>query len=104
MERATWCASNRGWFVLRRRGEQMRYYPADDTYTVSDMYMGVAQLNRQGEILMQARTDCQSAPVSRCATANMARNHGHQLLPNGNLLYFSSQNAPRFRWLSRPDK
>lgn len=66
----------------------VRYYADDDTYTVSDLYLAaIAKLNRQGDTLTLMGADCAGASA-KCLTVATHGSHGHQLLPNGNLLYF----------------
>jgi hypothetical protein len=67
----------------------LRYYARDDSYTVSDLYLpGVSKLNRQGEVALQVRGSCATSLLP-CASAQMQGNHGHELLDNGNLLFFA---------------
>lgn len=59
----------------------LRYYAAEDTFTVSDLGVsGVFQLSRQGQLLW-------SCPKTLYGV------HGHQLLDDGNLLYFEAHNG-----------
>lgn len=59
----------------------LRYYLGDDSYTVSDLgAQGIFELNRQGQRLWRS-------PMSLPGV------HGHQLLANGNLLYFEAHNG-----------
>jgi hypothetical protein len=68
----------------------LRYYARDDGYTVGDVSLpGVVQFNRQGKVLWRATGTCgTSTPESQCP--DMAGTHGHQLLSNGNLIYFKA--------------
>ncbi len=70
----------------------LRYHARDDSYTVSDLYVGsIAKLNRQGKVQWQLG-GCDPA-ASQCATADLGGNHGHDLLANGNVLSFSALNG-----------
>jgi hypothetical protein len=72
----------------------LRYYASDDTYTVSDLsQIAVTRLNRQGEVLWQARGACPDEYKSECAPVTLYGVHGHELLANGNLLYFEAHNG-----------
>lgn len=65
----------------------IRYWAAEDAYTVSDLNQSsIAKFNRQGECIWQVGPGC--APSAQCIDATLTGVHGHQLLPNGNLLYF----------------
>lgn len=67
----------------------LRYVARDDSYTVSDLAMSsVAKFNRQGECLWQVSGACSTAPSEHCAATALAGTHGHELLPNGNLIDF----------------
>jgi hypothetical protein len=78
----------------RYHANALRYHASDDSYTVSDLNLpGITKLNRQGTVQWQVGAVCQGAPRSQCATANIAGNHGHQLLDDGNLLYFAALNG-----------
>lgn len=69
----------------------LRYVAQDDAYTVSDLrWAGIAKFNRQGECLWQMSRQCATAPSEYCAATSPSGSHGHQLLPNGNLLYFGT--------------
>ncbi len=69
----------------------VRYHAHDDSLTVSDLWVpGIVKFNRQGQVQWQVGTHCEGALASQCATAPLSGNHGHQLLDNGNLLYFTS--------------
>jgi hypothetical protein len=69
----------------------LRYYARDDSYTVSDLYTQViSKMNRQGGVEWQVG-GC--AASSLCANTSFWGNHGHELLENGNLLYFSANYA-----------
>jgi hypothetical protein len=75
----------------------LRYYAQDDSYTVSDLAVGISKLNRQGQLQWTTVIHCPEGEA-RCAGQPEVGNHGHQLLENGNLLVFmasiASQPAP----------
>lgn len=65
----------------------LRYYASDDSYTVGDLSLGgIAKFNRQGQLQMQYGYCPTEEP--KCVPVSMPGNHGHQLLENGNLLFF----------------
>lgn len=69
----------------------LRYVARDDAYTVSDLNMNsIAKFDRRGECLWQVSDACASAPSARCAATALSGTHGHESLPNGNLLYFGA--------------
>lgn len=58
----------------------LRYYARDDTYSLTDLgTFGVYKVNRQGQITW--------------SSSGYYGMHGHQLLANGNLLYFEAHNG-----------
>jgi hypothetical protein len=80
--------------IGRYHANALRYHASDDSYTVSDLDLpGITKFNRQGTVQWQVGAVCQGAPASQCATADIAGAHGHQLLDNGNLLYFAALNG-----------
>jgi hypothetical protein len=71
------------------------YHSADDTYTVSDLYAETyVKLTRQGKLLWAFAHDCTNSPAPLCATGALGGNHGHHLLTNGNLLFFTANIGP----------
>ncbi|HWP06611.1 MAG TPA: hypothetical protein VNN72_12750 [Polyangiaceae bacterium] len=59
----------------------LRYYARDDSYSVTDLTMtGVYQFDRDGKSPWHSQTMLYGI-------------HGHELLPNGNLLYFEAHNG-----------
>ncbi|HEX5101937.1 MAG TPA: hypothetical protein VFV94_20655, partial [Polyangiaceae bacterium] len=59
----------------------LRYYARDDSYTVTDLTMtGVYQFDRDGKSPWRSQSMLYGI-------------HGHELLPNGNLLYFEAHNG-----------
>ncbi|HXJ19835.1 MAG TPA: hypothetical protein VMT03_06335 [Polyangia bacterium] len=68
----------------------LRYYQRDDSYSVSDLFLaGVYKFNRQGELAWQVRPSCFTF-LSGCYSVPLAGIHGHELLDNGDLLFFSA--------------
>ncbi len=68
------------------------YHPADDSYTVGDIYArAYVKLTRQGKLLWQLGADCAGVPAPKCATGGVDQNHGQHLLANGNIIFFNSQ-------------
>jgi len=68
------------------------YHPDDDSYTVGDLYAtAYVKLTRAGKLLWQVGLSCSGVPAPKCATVSVGQNHGHQLLANGNILFFNSQ-------------
>ncbi|HEY7376227.1 MAG TPA: aryl-sulfate sulfotransferase, partial [Polyangia bacterium] len=67
------------------------YHPADDSYTIGDRNPSLfVKVTRAGRPLWQLGGDCAGAPAPRCAAGGWDSNHGHQLLANGNFLFFSN--------------
>lgn len=67
----------------------LRYVAHEDSYTVSDLYLNtVAKFNRQGECTWQMSSACE--PTTNCVAESLPGSHGHQLLPNGNLIYIAA--------------
>jgi hypothetical protein len=67
------------------------YIPADDSYTISDRNPNLfVKVNRQGQLLWQFGGSCNNAPAPKCAGGDWQVNHGHHLLPNGNLVFFNN--------------
>jgi hypothetical protein len=74
------------------------YHAADDSYTVSDLFArAYAKLTRAGELLWQFGGDCEGAPAPKCAGAAWDGNHGHHLLDDGSLLFFSASHSDASR-------
>jgi hypothetical protein len=83
-----------GPILTRYHANALRYHASDDSYTVSDIYLGgITKFNRQGAVQWQVGVSCQGAPASQCATAPVEGSHGHQLLDDGNVLFFSALNG-----------
>jgi hypothetical protein len=67
------------------------YYPESDTYTLGDRNPNAfVKLSRTGEVLWQFGGSCSNSPAPKCAEGSWQVNHGHQLLPNGNFLFFNN--------------
>jgi hypothetical protein len=71
----------------------IHYYPADDSYTVSDRNPNLfVKLARRGELVWQLGGTDPKDP-GKFFTADggdWTANHGHQLLPTGNFLFFAN--------------
>jgi hypothetical protein len=66
----------------------IRYYARDDSYTISDLNTAtIVKLNRQGQRVWSTYVPCDD-DVNQCMPVSPLGNHGHQLLENGNLLFF----------------
>jgi hypothetical protein len=77
LDDVTYESSARDWHA-----NALRYYANDDSYTVSDLLLpGVTKFDRQGQLQLQH------------GGTWMLGVHGHQLLENGNLLFFSATNG-----------
>ncbi|HTQ05031.1 MAG TPA: hypothetical protein VMI54_14300 [Polyangiaceae bacterium] len=73
-------ASTFGTTTSRYHTNALRYYASNDSYSVTDISLyGVFELNRAGQLLERA--------------SGFEGIHGHELLPNGNLLYFQAYNG-----------
>jgi hypothetical protein len=70
----------------------IKYHPADDTYTVGDIYAAAyVKLTRQGKLLWQFGRNCTGVPAPKCAASDgVGEDHGHHLLANGNILIFNA--------------
>jgi len=67
------------------------YHPSDDTYTIGDRNPSVfVKVSRSGELVWQFGGDCSGAPAPQCVPSSWTVNHGHQVLENGNFLFFSN--------------
>ncbi|HEY3496903.1 MAG TPA: aryl-sulfate sulfotransferase [Polyangiaceae bacterium] len=67
------------------------YYPDDDTYTLGDRNPNAyVKISRAGDVLWQFGGSCSNAPAPKCASGSWQVNHGHQLLPNGNFVFFNN--------------
>ncbi len=64
------------------------YHPRDDSYTISDRNSdSFLKVSRDGELVWQFGG---SGALARHIEGDWQLNHGHQLLENGNLLFFSN--------------
>jgi hypothetical protein len=69
----------------------INYYPADDSYTVSDRFVNLfVKFTRAGQMVWQFGGNCTGAPAPKCATGDWQVNHGHHLLPDGKFLLFNN--------------
>lgn len=67
------------------------YHPGDDSYTIGDRNPNVfVKVSRAGKLAWQFGGDCSGAPAPACAPGTWSVNHGHQLLDNGNFLFFNN--------------
>jgi len=67
------------------------YHEADDTYTIGDRNpSSFVKVSRAGKALWQFGGDCSGAPAAKCLAGSWSVNHGHQLLENGNFLFFNN--------------
>jgi hypothetical protein len=83
-------------FASRYHANAIRYYERDDSYSVSDLNLtGVTKLSRSGELEWQARVGCSGPRARPCAQLDISGTHGHQVLENGNLLFFSASQGAR---------
>jgi hypothetical protein len=67
------------------------YHESDDSYTIGDRNpSSFVKVTRAGKPVWQFGGDCSGAPAPKCASGSWSVNHGHQLLDNGNFLFFSN--------------
>jgi hypothetical protein len=67
------------------------YHSADDSYTIGDRYPSLfVKVTRTGQAVWQFGGSCADAKAPKCASGTWQANHGHQLLNDGNLLFFSN--------------
>jgi hypothetical protein len=71
----------------------IHYYPSDDTYTISDRFSSLfVKITRAGELIWQLGGKNPVDPTKFFTVEGAAWqvNHGHQLLGNGNFLFFNN--------------
>ena len=67
------------------------YHEADDTYTIGDRNPSAfVRVSRAGKPVWQFGGDCSGAPAPKCVSGTWSTNHGHQVLDNGNFLFFNN--------------
>ena len=67
------------------------YHEADDSYTIGDRNPNLfVKVTHAGSPVWQFGGNCSGAPAPKCASSSWTSNHGHQLLDNGNFLFFSN--------------
>jgi hypothetical protein len=67
------------------------YHASDDTYTIGDRNpSSFVKVSRDGKAVWQFGGDCGGAPAPKCVAGNWSVNHGHQVLDNGNFLFFNN--------------
>ncbi|MBN2573949.1 MAG: aryl-sulfate sulfotransferase [Deltaproteobacteria bacterium] len=67
------------------------YHESDDTYTIGDRNPSCfVKVSRAGKPLWQLGGDCSGAPAAQCVSGSWSINHGHQILDNGNFLFFNN--------------
>lgn len=69
----------------------IHYYAADDSYTVSDRNVNAfVKITRKGELQWQLGGTSPKGNSFKLVGITWQVNHGHQLLPNGNFLFFNN--------------
>jgi hypothetical protein len=71
----------------------IHYYPSDDSYTISDRNPNLfVKITRKGQLVWQfgGTNPKDAAKFFQVQGATWQVNHGHQLLPNGNFLFFTN--------------
>jgi hypothetical protein len=69
----------------------IHYHPSDGTYTIGDRNPDAfVKVTRQGELLWQFGG---SDPIGHHFPATWSVNHGHHVLPNGNVLFYNNGNS-----------
>jgi hypothetical protein len=67
------------------------YHEADDSYTIGDRNPNLfVKVTHAGSPVWQFGGNCSGAPAPKCASGSWTSNHGHQLLDNGNFVFFSN--------------
>jgi hypothetical protein len=67
------------------------YHEADDSYTIGDRNPNLfVKVTRAGGAIWQFGGNCSGAPAPKCVAGTWNSNHGHQVLANGNFLFFSN--------------
>ena len=67
------------------------YHEADDSYTIGDRNPSAfVKVTRAGSLVWQFGGNCSGAPAAKCAAGTWNSNHGHQILANGNFLFFAN--------------
>jgi len=75
------------------------YHRADDSYTFGDRNASAfLKITRQGDALWQFGGDCSGAPAPKCAGGDWSLNHGHHLLDNGNIVFFSNAKSTTYEY------
>jgi hypothetical protein len=71
----------------------IHYYPSDDTYTISDRNPNLfVKITRKGQLVWQfgGTNPKDQTKFFQPQGGTWMVNHGHQLLPNGNFLFFNN--------------
>jgi hypothetical protein len=67
------------------------HHASDDTYTLGDRNpSSFVKVTRSGQAVWQLGGDCSGAPAPKCVAGTWSVNHGHQVLDNGNFLFFNN--------------
>jgi hypothetical protein len=67
------------------------HHESDDTYTIGDRNpSSFVKVSRAGTPVWQFGGSCSGAPAPKCVAATWSINHGHQILDNGNFLFFNN--------------
>jgi hypothetical protein len=67
------------------------YHESDDSYTIGDRNpSSFVKVTRDGKPVWQFGGDCSGAPAPKCVSGTWNTNHGHQVLGNGNFLFFNN--------------
>jgi len=69
----------------------IHYYQSDDSYTISDRNVNMfVKVKRNGQLVWQFGGSSPKGQAFTVSGGTWMVNHGHQLLPNGNFLFFSN--------------
>ncbi|HWP07990.1 MAG TPA: aryl-sulfate sulfotransferase [Polyangiaceae bacterium] len=75
------------------------YHRADDSYTFGDRNANAfLKVNRKGDALWQFGGNCSGAHAPKCAGGDWSMNHGHHLLENGNIVFFSNAKSTVYEY------
>jgi hypothetical protein len=67
------------------------YHELDDSYTIGDRNPSTfIKVTRAGKLIWQFGGSCNGAPAPQCVAGDWTINHGHQVLDNGNFLFFNN--------------
>jgi hypothetical protein len=75
------------------------YHRADDSYTFGDRNASAyLKITRKGDPLWQFGGDCSGAPAPKCVGGDWSMNHGHHLLDNGHIVFFSNAESTTYEY------